>query len=827
MAIRAIYMFLKPAALFFENALQDLAYAVRQLRKSIGFSVTAILTIALGVGASTAIFSFVNGTLLKPLRYPQADQIVNIWEKPPFGVRRNRTSSLTFLDWRNEKSLFRFAAAEVGESLPLTGQGEPVVLRTERVSAPYFRIFGVNAALGRTFAGDEETPGKENVAVISNRLWRDHFGGSRDVLGRTITLDGKEFTLIGVMPADSRFNRGWADAWIPLLFEKSELNRNFHWLQVWARLRPGVTLQRCRQQMAALAQRISEAYPLSNQGWGVIVDRYADVVVDDPLRTSLYMLLSAVGLLFLIGCINLANLLFVRGADREQELAIRRALGADSWRLGWQLMSESLLLSLIGGSLGVALSFGLIHILKQVLPPYYLPPEATITLDLHTLLLAVGLVFFAAGASGIFPALQSVRASIRNSLQEQSRSATRGRHSLRVKNALIIAEMAISFALIVGASLLVRSFYNLQEAPTGFDAHRAVTAWIPVADSAKLNPIALTNYDQQILDAAKSVPGANSVALTSALPVDGSTMGTQFQVAGRPAVSLAKRPVAFLKIISPDYFKTLHIKLLEGRSLTKFDTKNSRRVIVINQSLAKKYFLGQDPIGKLIFFQDIDLVKNQLGQDLGWEIAGVVADEKITDLYSFWTCIYVSNRQIPSPVLALVLRTTADPKLTMKSVEAAVWKINKNQPFDRVRTVQEIESESVSSERLRTTLLFAFALFALLLSAIGIYGVIAWSVGQRTHEMGVRTALGASRWDVARLILQNTLHLVFVAIGIGTGCAFAITRLLSNLLFHVPASDLLSFGMAVILLVSVALSAGLIPALQAASLTPLAALRHE
>jgi putative ABC transport system permease protein len=810
-----------------DNLLLDIRYALRQMWKSPGFSVTALLTIALGFGANTAIFSFVNGTLLRSLEYPRASEIVNIWEKPPGSQRGNRTSALTFLDWRKQNNLFSMMAAEIEGPLPLSGEGEPAVLRSARVSAQYFKIFGVNAALGRTFTSDEDSAGRDQVAIVSNRLWRGRFGGNANIIGQKLMLGGKPFTLIGVMPADSRFDRDWADVWIPLAFATTELNRDFHWLRVWARLQSGVTLERCRQQMTILAQRLATTYPTSNQDWGVIVDRYADVAIDKQLRTSLYMLLGATGVLLLISGANLANLIAVRGTDRQQELAVRRALGADSWRIVRQLVNESLLISVFGGGIGIAFGLAIMHAVKRLLPPNYLPADASVALDLPTLFVAAAVIVAIGIISSLSPAFRANKIDPRSALQQQSRSATQGTHGSRFKRVLIVGEVALSFVLLTAAGLLVRSFYELQHAATGFDSDQTISAWLPVTGPAKANLSEISNYYQQVIDAVGAIPGVRSAALTSALPVDGETLGAPFQITGRAAVPLAKRPVAYLKIITPGYFQTLHMQLIAGRELTRDDTYNSRRVVVINQSLAKRYFQNDDPIGKHIFFQDVDLLTNHLGKDLAWEVVGVVANEKIVDLSNFWTCLYVSNSQLPTPVLALLLRATGDPNGVIRSAQKVVWKINKNQPFDRIRTLEAIKLQSIGPERLRTVLLVVFSLLAIGLATIGIYGVIGWSVAQRTQEFGLRSALGASQMDVLCLILRDTFKLASLGLAIGVVCAFVLTRLLSSLLFQVQVRDPLSYGVAALVVFCGAIVAGLIPAVRAASLSPIIALRNN
>lgn len=806
--------------------MSDVRFGLRMIRKSPGFAAVAILTLAIGIGANAAIFSFVDAVLLKPLPYPHPEQIVQVWEKPPKS-ERNGVSTMNFLDWKNQNTVFQAIAAETGGSVTLSGGQNPVQLRGSRVSAPYFEVFGIKPVLGRAFAPDEDQPGKDQVVILSHRIWESRFATDPALVGRKIILDNRPYTVIGILPANTRFDRGWQDIWTPLAFQSQDMTRNFHWMRVWARLKPGVNIGAARQQMKGIGGRIARAYPTSNKDWSVTVDLFQDRAVGDRLRSSLWILLAAVAAVLLIACVNLANLLLVRASAREREVAIRSAIGAKSWRLLRQFLVESILLAFFGGCAGVAIAIGLMRVLKLSLPPFYLPSEAHIALDLRALFFMGALVLITGVLFGIAPALQVMRVNAADSLKEGSRSSTTGASGLRLRSVLIVSEVALAFVLLSSAGLLIRSFYQLQQVDTGFDSTNVITTWLPMDDKQYTQGAQINEYYKQILDSIQSVPGIRDVATTSALPLQGWGYGMPFQIAGKPVVDVSNRPGAFFKMVSASYFRALGMRLRKGRGLSETDTQASAPVAVINETMVAKYFKDEDPIGKRILIQKIVPAKHELGADVPWQIVGVVADEKVGDLDDSSPGVYVPVDQSPSVGAGLVIRGNLDPTRLMKSIERAVWQVNKNQALSDTRTLEQVKSESLGGNRLRTYLLLAFAAIALLLAAIGLFGVISYTVNQRTHELGLRAALGASPWNLLQLVVRHGLGLTALGLFIGIVGSLALTHLLKSLLFEVSPRDPLSLVLAGLVLALVAAAASFIPASGATRVDPMIALRYE
>ncbi len=809
-----------------DELLNDIRFGIRMIRKSPGFAAVAVLTLAIGIGANAAIFSFVDAVLLRPLPYPHPEEIVQVWEKPP-KYDRNGVSTMNFLDWKNQNTVFQAIAAETGGSVTLSGGQNPVQLRGSRVSAPYFDIFGIKPVLGRAFAPDEDQPGKDQVVILSHRIWESRFAADPGLVGRKIMLDNRPYDVIGILPAETRFDRGWQDIWTPLAFQPQDMTRNFHWMRVWARLKSGVSIATARQQMSGIGQRIARAYPASNKDWGVTVDRFQDRAVGERLRSSLWILLAAVAAVLLIACVNLANLLLVRASAREREVAIRTAIGAKSWRLLRQFLTESVLLAFLGGCAGVAIAIGLLRVLKLSLPPFYLPSEAHVSLDLRALFFMGGLVLVTGILFGIAPALQVMRVNAADSLKEGSRSSTTSASGLKLRSVLIVSEVALAFILLSSAGLLIRSFYELQQVDTGFDSTNVITAWLPMDDKQYTQGAQITEYYKQILDSIQSVPGVRDVATTSALPLQGWGYGMPFQIAGKPVVDVSNRPGGFFKMVSASYFRALGMRLRKGRGLADTDTQASAPVAVINETMATKYFKEEDPIAKRILIQKIVPAKHELGADVAWQIVGVVADEKVSDLDDSSPGVYVPVDQSPSVGAGLVIRGSLDPTRLVKSVERAVWQVNKNQALTDTRTLEQIKSESLGGNRLRTYLLLAFAAIALLLAAIGLFGVISYTVNQRTHELGLRAALGASSWNLLQLVVQHGLGLTALGLGIGVAGSLALTHLLKSLLFEVSPRDPISLMLAGGLLALVAAAASFIPASRATRVDPMVALRYE
>jgi predicted permease len=807
--------------------LRDLRYAARMLLKSPGFTTVAVLTLALGIGANTAIFSFIDGTLLKPLPYGEPERILMVWEKPPNGGR-NGISTLNYLDWKNQNTMFDGMAAMTGRSMTLSGGAEPVMLRGAAVSAPYFEIFGVQAALGRTFARDEDQEGKGNVAVISHKAWRERFGADKGIIGRQLTLNLKPYTLIGVLPADSSYDRGRTEIWTPLVFESKDMTRNFHWFRSYARLKKGVTLEQARAEMDVIGSRIEKLYPDSNKGWGVQVDRFVDRVVGDQLKQSLYVMMAAVGAVLLIGCVNLANLTLARGASREKEVAIRGALGAGPWRLIRQFLTENILLSALGGAVGLALGYGMVAGLKVLIPPFLLPSEANVGIDIRVLLFTLAIAVVTGVVFGMAPALQAASPNLTSAMREGGRGGTAGRGRRRLRGALVVLETALAFILLSGAGLLIRSFHELQTVNAGFDSTNVLTMGVPLPLDRFKEGEQAAAYFRRILDGVGALPGVREAAITSALPLQGWSYGMPFQISGQPFKDRANREACFFKMISEGYFHSLGIQLKKGRLLTDRDIKGAPPVTVINETMAKRFFKDEDPIGKRVLVQEIIYGKPQLGPEIPWEIVGMIADEKVNGLDDTKSAgMYVSYAQSPTQFMNLVVKGIVNPETLQQAIRHEVQQVDRNQPLTDIRTMEQIKTESVASNRLRTMLLGVFAGIALLLAAIGIYGVISYSVAQRTHEMGVRLALGASRRDILGLIVGNGMLLAGIGLAIGGAGALALTRLLTTLLFGVSATDPWTMSATAVLLVSVSALACFVPARRATAVDPLVALREE
>jgi putative ABC transport system permease protein len=803
----------------------DIRFAVRTFAKNPGFTVFAVLTLALGLGANVAIFSFLDGVLLKRLPYPEPEQIVQIWEKPP-QYERNGVSALNFLDWKEQATAFQFMAARTGDSVTLTGHGEPIQLRATRVTASYFDVLGIKAASGRTFAADEDQPGRDRVAVISHRLWQTTFGGRPDVLTRTIVLNGDSHSIVGVMPEGSEFDRSFAEIWLPLVLRREAVVRNFHFLNVIARLKPGMTVERAQTEMSGIAGRIAELYPDIKKGWGARVDRLVDRVVGNNLRTSLYVLMAAVGAVLLIGCANLANLLLARGAMRGREMAVRVALGARRGRLVQQLLTESLLLSMLGAAAGLALGYGLFHLIRAFLPRFYLPSQATVGIDWRVMLFVTALAIVTGVLFGLAPAFDASRRDGAEVLKEGGRGTFGSRRKVWLRHALVISEVALAFVLLVGAGLLIRSFNKLMQVDTGFNSVNIVTMNVPLIMGRDTDGARLTMYLDQIVERVNAVPGVRHAALTSALPMQGWGFGMPFWVEGT-SNEMARRPATGFKMVTPGYFRALGMRLRKGRELTAADVKNTTPVMVINETFASKFFKQRDPIGQHVMVEQIITGKRELGPEISWEVVGIVADEKTGSLDSSSEVVYVPYAQSPIVGVSLLVKGAGEPATFTKAVQQAVWEVNKNQALDNVRTLEEIKSESVGSTRLQTFLLGLFATLALLLAAIGIYGVISYVTAQRTQELGVRAALGASSWELMRLVVSGALLPVGVGIALGAGGALLLTRVLRTLLFETSPWDPTTMIAVGVMLTTVALTACYVPARRASRIDPMLALRHE
>ena len=805
----------------------DLRYAVRLLRNSSWLSAVAIATIALTIGANTAMFSFVNGMLLSPLPYPESDRIVRVLEKLPTGGL-NGISTLNYLDWTNQNAVFEYMAAEVGWGATLTGRGEPVVIRGARVSAHYFDIFGAKPAVGRTFLPGEDQPGKDRVVLLNHTLWESRFGADPGILGRDVVLNGEPHTVVGVLQEGGPFDRAAAQIWKPLAFQPSNMTRDFRWLGASAKLKPAVTLEKARAEMSVIGRRIANAYPDSNKDWGVAVDRLADVLIGPELYTAVTVLFAATLSVLLIGCVNLANLALARSISRERETAVRAALGASRWRLVRQVLIENVVISACGGVVGVGVGYATLRWIQSLIPPYTLPPAVDTSMDTSVLLftltaaVATGLLF------GVAPAVQTTNPSLVGALKEGGHGTTAGSPARRLRGVLVVAEIALAFVLLVASGLLMRSFFELLDIDPGFNAANVLTAGLPINQAQHPDPVEVNAYLASIRAAVGAVPGVRETAITSALPLQGWGYGVPYAIADRQVTERANRRPAFFKIVSPSYFDALGIKLLAGRVLRDSDTAGAPPVALINETLAKREFPGEYPIGRRILVREIMPGKTDFGQQIAWEIVGVIAGEKITGLGDDISAgMYVSNQQSPTYGINLIVRAGVPPQSLQKAVRSAIYNVNKDQALSDVRTLEQIVDQSMLANRVTSTILALFASIALLLAATGIYGVVSYTAAQRVHEMGIRAALGASAGNLRRLIFQGGMQLAMIGLSIGLAGTFATTRVMSSMLYGVTADDPLTIGVVAAVLSGVAGLACYSAARRMTQADPMEALRYQ
>ena len=806
-----------------DSLLQDLRYSVRTLVERPGFTVVAVLTIALGVGGTTAMFGVVDAVLLRPLPYAEPDRLVMLWTRTPGGPQA-AASWPEFVDWREQSHSFADMAVWRGQSVSLTGGAEPERVVGAFVSDRFFPLLGARPALGRTFTAEETDPATARpVAVLGHGLWQRRFGSDPGILGRSLVLNGQSHTVVGVLGPDfdggNAPAHGWfmgCDVFLPISYfpNKKGLARGETEILVLGRLRPGVDASQAGTDMAVVARRLEQAYPDTHAGRGVeIVPLHEQIV--GSFKPALLVLLGAVGLVLLIACANVANLLLARASRRRRELAVRAALGAGRTRLLRQLLTESAVLALLGGALGLLVGHWGLALLLSLAPAGVLP--GSLTLDGRVMAFALVLTAATGVCFGLVPAIQASRPDLDGVLKEAGRGGS-GSAGHRFRDVLVVAEVTLSLVLLVGAGLLLRSAVALQRAELGFRPDHVLTAEFRLPPARYPEPRVIAAFFRQTLERLRAVPGIESAALARAVPFSGNGGSTTFQVEGEPEPPKGREPVAQLNIVSPDYFRTMGVRQLEGRDFDEHDTADVPSVAVVNETMARQLWPGMDPIGRRLRLRDA-----------GWvTVVGVVGDVRHSGPSEPpQPQIYTTHEQDARIFACVVARTAGEPMAMAAPMRAALWAVDKDQPVWKVRAMEELVTGSRGTARAMSLLVGVFAAVALALAGVGIYGVMAYAVSQRTREIGIRMALGAASGRVLRLVVGRALVLTSVAIVLGAIGATVLARLLGTLLFGVGPADPVTFGVAAAALASVGTLAAYLPARRAARIDPVRALAEE
>ena len=809
-----------------DTVLQDLRYAFRVFARNPGFTAIAILTLALGIGANTAIFSVVNAVLLRPLEFHDPSRLVIVAEKSPYPVIS--TSYQNWTDWRDQNHSFESLEAVRNTTLTLTGAGEPERLNTQMATAGLFSMLGVNAIAGRTFTADEDRAGGAPVVVLSYSLWQRRFGAAPGVIGKPITLDSRPYTVVGVMPPGFQLLQP-ADVFLPFVPWAKTLpdDRNWHpGILALARLKGGISQEQARTEMVAITKRLEQEYPLYNTGVSADVVGLQEQMVQN-VRPALLLLLGAVSFVLLIACLNVANLLLARAATRGREVAIRTSMGASRARIVRQLLTESVLISLAGGILGLLLASAALGPLLKI-SAGSVPKVFSVQLDSWVLAFTFGVSVLTGLFFGLVPALRTAKLDLRETLNEASRGSTSGPGQHLLRGVLVGTEIALAMLLLVGAGLLLRSFSRLQEVSAGFSPDHLLLADLPLSQNAYAKPEQRFQFFDRLVERARTLPGVRSAAAASFLPVSGGGGLIHFNISGRPPKSPNEFTAAGYRTASANYFETLGIPLLQGRWFTAGDHEKSPAVVVINSTMARTYFPNENPLGKRMQLGATPTPEKEVPT---MEIVGVVGDVlqglDLGPKAEMYLPFKQADALLPVFQMTVVLRTTADPSLETSALRSSLAEIDPNQPLVNVRTMEQNMSASVAQPRFRTWLIGIFAGLALLLAAVGVYGVMSYIVTQRTSEIGIRVTLGAQSSHVFRSVVGEGARIALLGVAAGLIGALALTRLLRSFLYGISTSDPATFIAVALLLIVVSVTACYFPARRATRVDPIVALRYE
>ena len=803
---------------------QNVRFSLRMLGKNPGFTAVAVLTLALGIGANTAIFSVVYAALLSPLPYPNPDQLVLVWSK--INGHRNPVSAGDYLDWKRQNTVFQDVVAWSGGSFSLSVSGHPEAVQARITSPGFFNMQGIPLSLGRDFFPEEDQPGKDRVLIMTHRFWQERFGSDTHIIGQQVRLNGEPYSVVGVLAAGMS-DRFESHLFVPLSFKPDQITHDARGLAVMGRLKPGVTLQQANADMDSVALHIAEIFPVSNKGWGATVEPLKNAFTSRDTINDLWLLLGAVGFVLLIACVNVANLLLARGTVRQKEVAVRASVGATRWHLFCQFLSESLVLALIGGAVGVGLAIAILKVIVILLPPFSIPTEADVRVNLPVLSFSVAATLIAGVLCGCAPAWQGSRWNPVERLKEGGRTDSGlGRKGLR--RSLVVIEFALALTLLAGAGLAIRSFWKLTRVDLGFRQDHLLTFALRLRDHRFARPEQTAIFYRQLLEKIEALPGVYSAAVSTGLPVLGTEFGPAFSIAGQPTGDPSARPSAGLTMVTPEYFRTFGIQIASGRSFNEQDMAGGVPVAIVNETFVKRYLSNVDPLRQRVVVGQLIPGAPRPGPPIEWQIVGVSRDVRNDGVRrEGFPEISVPFWQSPWPSARIEVRTSGDPASMSDSISAVVQSVDSDLPMDQVRTMDQVVNESLADDRFATVLFAAFAGVALLLAMIGIYGVMSFAVAQRTQEIGLRMAVGAGSRQVLLLVLKEGMLLALAGLVLGLGGTYFVGRAMRSVLYQVSAIDFASVGAVAVVLLVAAILACYLPARRATRIDPMAALRCE